>query len=122
MEQSMSRASILFRVPKSKSGSGKSKYHNMPQRGCASGREADRCRDLELLCAAGKITNLQKQVRFVLIPKQNGERSVSYVADFTYNDEDGNFVVEDCKGFRTPMYLLKKKMMLFFHKIKIKET
>jgi hypothetical protein len=118
----MSRASILFRAPKSKAGSKKSKYGNTPQRGCASGREADRCRDLELLCAAGKITNLQKQVKFVLIPKQNGERSVSYIADFTYFDEDGHFVVEDAKGFRTPMYRLKKKMMLFFHNIKIKET
>lgn len=122
MGSSMSRASILFRVPKNRNDSRRNKYGNTPQRGCASGREADRCRDLELLCAAGKIKELRKQVKFVLIPKQNGERSVSYIADFTYFDEDGNFIVEDAKGYKTPMYRLKKKMMLFFHGIKIKET
>jgi hypothetical protein len=56
-----------------------------------------------------------------LLPKQDGERAVYYVADFVYT-ENGKLVVEDCKGCRTEVYKLKKKMTLYFHGIKIKET
>ena len=41
--------------------------------------------------------------------------------DFVYQ-EDGHTVVEDCKGFRTPEYRIKKKLMLWVHGIKIRET
>jgi hypothetical protein len=43
------------------------------------------------------------------------------VADFTYM-EDGKLVVEDCKGFKTDVYKIKKKLMLWVHGIRIKET
>ena len=76
---------------------------------------------LRLLERAGRITNLQRQVSFVLIPKQEGERACTYVADFTYH-QDGQFVVEDCKGFKTDVYKIKKKLMLWVHGIRIKET
>ena len=76
---------------------------------------------LKLLERAGRISDLKRQVSFELIPKQQGERACSYVADFTYM-EDGKLVVEDCKGFRTDTYRLKKKMMLWIHGIRIKET
>ena len=76
---------------------------------------------LRLLERAGRITDLKRQVSYELIPKQQGERACSYVADFTYN-EDGKLVVEDCKGYRTPEYRLKRKLMLWVHGIKIKET
>lgn len=76
---------------------------------------------LKLLERAGKISDLKRQVKYELIPKQEGERACSYVADFTYY-EDGKLVVEDCKGFRTDAYKIKKKLMLWVHKIKIKET
>lgn len=76
---------------------------------------------LKLLERAGKISDLKRQVKYELIPKQEGERDCSYVADFTYY-EDGKLVVEDCKGFRTDAYKIKKKLMLWVHKIKIKET
>lgn len=76
---------------------------------------------LRLLERAGRISDLKRQVSFELIPKQEGERACSYVADFTYM-EDGKLVVEDCKGFRTDTYRLKKKMMLWVHGIRIKET
>ena len=76
---------------------------------------------LQLLERAGKISDLKRQVKFELIPKQDGERAVHYVADFTYY-ENGKLVVEDTKGFKTDAYKLKRKLMLWVHHIKIKET
>lgn len=76
---------------------------------------------LRLLERGGKISDLKRQVSFELIPKQEGERACSYVADFTYY-QDGKLVVEDCKGFKTDVYRLKKKLMLWVHGIRIKET
>lgn len=76
---------------------------------------------LRLLERAGKIQNLQRQVKFELIPKQDGERACTYVADFVYM-ENGKQVVEDCKGFKTDAYKMKRKLMLWVHGIKIKET
>ena len=76
---------------------------------------------LKLLERGGAISDLKRQVSFELIPKQEGERACSYVADFTYL-EDGKLVVEDCKGFKTDVYKIKKKLMLWVHGIRIKET
>lgn len=76
---------------------------------------------LRLLERAGKIKDLKRQVSFELIPKQNGERACNYIADFTYY-EDGKLVVEDCKGYKTDVYRLKKKLLLWTHGIRIKET
>lgn len=76
---------------------------------------------LRLLERAGKISDLKRQVSFELIPKQDGERACTYVADFVYY-EDGKMVVEDCKGFKTDVYRIKKKLMLWVHGISIKET
>lgn len=76
---------------------------------------------LRLLERAGKIKDLKRQVTFDLIPKQDGERACTYVADFTYY-EDGKLVVEDCKGFKTDVYRLKKKLLLWVHGIRIRET
>ena len=86
-----------------------------------SQKEYNRWCNLRLLERAGKISDLKRQVSYELIPKQNGERACSYVADFVYN-EDGKTVVEDCKGFRTEGYKIKRKLMLWVHNIKIKET
>jgi hypothetical protein len=83
-------------------------------------KEANRWCELRMLEKAGLIQDLQRQVKFELIPKQDGERAVHYVADFVYV-EDGKKIVEDVKGMRTKEYRLKKKMMLFFHGIRIKE-
>ena len=87
----------------------------------ASVKEYHRWGMLKLLERAGRISDLKRQVSYELIPKQKGERACSYVADFTYM-EDGKLVVEDCKGFRTPEYRLKRKLMLWVHGIRIKET
>lgn len=102
-----------------------------------SKKEAARYQDLMLLERAGKIKDLRRQVKFILIPAQREtvwnekkckyedgkviEREVAYVADFVYT-EGGFMVVEDAKGFRTPEYILKRKMMLFFHRIRIREV
>lgn len=88
-----------------------------------SKKEARRHQELLLLQRAGKITNLERQVKFELIPKQDGERACTYVADFVYNLVDtGEKVVEDTKGYKTEVYRIKKKLMLWVHKIRIIET
>lgn len=78
-----------------------------------------------LLERAGAIQNLQRQVKYQLIPSQRiagkvVERACSYVADFVY-DRDGETVVEDTKGVKTPEYIIKRKLMLWVHGIRIRE-
>lgn len=90
-----------------------------------SAKEARRYGELVLLERAGQISSLERQVRFELIPSQyrDGrcvERAAHYIADFVYM-EDGKKVVEDTKGFRTKDYILKRKLMLMVHNIRIKE-
>ena len=75
---------------------------------------------------AGKIQNLKRQVKFELIPTQYKDgkcifKKTSYIADFTYI-ENGEFIVEDSKGFKTEVYNIKKKLMYQVHGIIIKET
>jgi hypothetical protein len=86
--------------------------------------EARRYQELVLLQRAGKISELSVQVPFTIIHKQPGERAVKYVSDFTYR-ENGELVVEDVKGGKataTPVYKIKKKLMLLVHGIRIKEV
>ena len=101
-----------------------------------SKKEYLRYQELKLLERAGKISDLQRQVKFVLIPAQREpdttgsrggvkkgkviELECSYIADFVYWDEGGQ-IVEDTKGFKTKDYLIKRKLMLWVHGIKIKE-
>lgn len=105
------------------------KYGNTPTNGHASKREAKRAAELRLLEKAGQIRDLREQVKFELIPKQDGERACTYAADFAYfepvSDKSGDYwspVYEDCKGFRTPVYRLKRKLMLHVHGIRVRET
>ena len=87
-----------------------------------SQKEYQRYAVLRLLEKAGKISELKRQVTFELIPKQDSERACNYVADFVYFDANGNTVVEDCKGFRTEAYKIKRKLFLYRYGIKILET
>ena len=87
----------------------------------ASRKEGKRYQELRLLERAGEIQGLQLQTPYVLIPKQNGERACKYIADFVYM-EDGKQVVEDVKGKLTPVYIIKRKLMLWVHGIKIREV
>lgn len=103
-----------------------SKYRNQKWGGFDSKKERLRYQELLLLEKAGKIQGLTRQVRFELIPSQYDgkkcvERACNYIADFTYW-VDGEFIVEDCKGFRTKDYIIKRKLMYYFRKIRIKET
>lgn len=102
-----------------------SKYHNIKTTTSDgithdSIKEANRWCELKLLERAGRIQHLQRQVKYALIPKQEGERAVEYIADFVYR-ENGNLVVEDVKGKKTKDYIIKRKLMLWVHGIKIKE-
>lgn len=105
-------------------------------------KERDRYVVLKLLERAGKITGLERQVKFELIPSQREEstevykagpqkglpkpgaiieKPCTYVADFTYY-QDGKYIVEDAKGCKTEAYKIKKKLMLWVHGIRIKES
>ena len=88
----------------------------------ASRREHGRAVELQIMERAGLISELQEQVVFQLIPQVGEERPASYVADFVYTDEHGNKVVEDCKGFKTKEYLLKRKLMRWIYGIAIRES
>lgn len=106
-----------------------------------SRKEASRYEELLLLQKAGAISGLRRQVRYVLIPAQREwcdeiytrgenkgknkpgkvlERECTYIADFVYY-QNGEVVVEDTKGFRTKEYIIKRKLMLYMHHIRIKE-
>lgn len=108
------------------------KYGNQKTVTCGmefdSRKEADRWDELQLLQRGRIIKDLERQVKFVLIPAQyeNGkliERAVTYIADFVYTDaKTGEKVVEDTKGMRTKEYVLKRKMMLYLRGIRIKEV
>jgi hypothetical protein len=91
-----------------------------------SKREANRYCELALLEKAGQITELELQKEFTLIPSQRidgkvVERACKYKADFSYM-ENGKHIVEDTKGFKTKDYIIKRKLMLYIHKIQIKEV
>ena len=125
----------------------KSKYYNVKTKTSDgnifdSHKEARRWEQLLLLQRAGKIVELRRQVPYELLPNQyesyprysktgrrlkDGqrliERKVEYVADFVYTDADtGETTVEDTKGIKTKDYILKRKLMLLIHGIKIKEV
>ena len=68
------------------------------------------------------VKSIQTQVVYELIPKQKGERACSYKADFVVEYLSGEVVVYDVKGMRTPLYVVKRKLMLWVHGIQIKEV
>lgn len=118
------------------------KYHNTKAYAygalCDSQREARRWVELNLLLRVGEISDLRRQVKYILIPAQREpdkvgkrggkikgkliERECAYIADFVYVDNaSGETIVEDTKGFRTPDYIIKRKLMLYMYGIRIKE-
>jgi len=62
------------------------------------------------------ISELKLQVPFPII--HNGVKICKYIADFTYI-QDNVYKVEDLKGFETPEFKLKKKMVKAFYDIDI---
>lgn len=112
------------------------KYNNVKYKGYDSIREYRRAQALKLLEKKGAISDLQEQVKYELIPTQYRyfevqgvrkmlkkkellERSVCYYADFVYC-KDGELVVEDSKGVETKEYIIKRKLMLHVHGIRVK--
>lgn len=97
-----------------------------------SQKESIRYLGLLNLQRSGIISKLQLQPKFYFTI--NGEnvrypntksgakgREITYSADFEYI-EDGKRVIEDCKGFRTDIYKLKKALIEAIHGITILET
>ena len=81
-----------------------------------SKKEAERYEDLMAMLKAGEITDLKLQHTFTLqeaYKDPDGEKvaGIKYIADFTYYDSAGNFVIEDVKGVKTDVYKIKKKLM-----------
>ena len=88
----------------------------------ASRKKSKRYQELRLLERAGEIQDLRLQTPYELIPKQNGERACKYIADFVYI-ENGKQIVEDAKGYKgDPVWIIKRKLMLWVHGIKIREV
>ena len=87
----------------------------------------------------GEISDLRRQVEYLLIPAQYGteirhlktkdkevrvllERPCSYIADFVY-ERNGKTIVEDCKGAKaiiTETAKIKKKLLLWVHGIELR--
>ena len=104
-----------------------------------SKKELYRWIQLRTLEKAGKLSNLQRQKKFLLVPAQYEpdtvgprggkikgkliEKEVAYYADFVYFDEETKeAVVEDAKGVRTPEYVIKRKLMLYLKGYRIREV
>lgn len=113
-----------------------------------SAKEARRYWELKMMERAGRISDLQRQVAYILIPTQRAEgtevykrgpnkgqrkpgevleKECRYVADFVYT-QDGETVVEDVKGYRDPSsaayakFVIKRKLMLERYGIQIQEV
>lgn len=95
-----------------------------------SKKEAARYQELKLREQAGEIQDLRLQPSFDLEATfwMMGGESVQikiggYVADFKYIERETQAVViEDVKGFKTPLYRWKKKHVEAQYGIEIKET
>lgn len=96
-----------------------------------SKKEAARYQELKTLQRAGKISDLKVQPRFVLVKgvKFSGDKrakpDIRYTADFSYINEQGEYIVEDVKSETTKKktdYKMRRHMMLAFHGIEVKET
>lgn len=123
-----------------------SKYHSK-KTPCNHGHvhdsrtEANRCNVLHQLEQMKKISGLETQKKYVLIPAQRAkgegfytkgknkgkpkpgkviEKECAYYADFVYYKDD-ELIVEDVKGVKTEAYKIKKKLMLERYGIRITE-
>lgn len=84
---------------------------------------------LKLLEDAGKIKDLKLQVKYELQPKfKSGNKNIqdiSYIADFTYLDEENKLHIVDVKSEATKkdkVYRLKKKLFQYKYALNIEEV
>lgn len=72
------------------------------------------CR-LKLLERGGAISNLMRQVPYILIPTIRTTagtlKQITYYADFVY-EENGIVCMVDTKGFETETYKIKKRLLI----------
>lgn len=100
-----------------------------------SKKESQRYMELRMLAKANIIKDLKWQVPFELKIRKFEVNGVlidigywfmnRYIADFTYYDQNGNYVVEDVKSEVTRNlrpYKMKKKLLKLIYKIEIKEV
>lgn len=104
---------------------GQSKYRNRitEAKGIKfhSKKEARRYEELFLMEKSGDIAHLETQVKMPI--SINGKHICNYLADFVYSDLlAGKVIIEDCKGMRTPLYKLKKKLVEAQYGVTILET
>jgi hypothetical protein len=85
----------------------------------ASKREANRYAELRLELRASEITDLELQRPFSL--DVNGFHVCDYVANFVYG-RNGVQIVEDAKGKRTDVYVIKRALMRAVYGIEIVEV
>ncbi len=97
------------------------KYGNEKSGGYASKHEADIAGKLATLQRMGTIRDLKEQVRITLVPASGKIRASVYVADFTWFDAHNVLHVGDAKGFKTPVYRLKKKLAALLLNVTIEE-
>lgn len=69
---------------------------------------------------SGELVSLELQVKYPLVV--NGVNIGFYKADFRETWKSGRVDVVDFKGLRTPVYMLKKKLMKALYGISIKEV
>lgn len=111
------------------------KYGNVKVGGFDSRKEAVYGRQLELQKrvrdARLRVVKIERQVPFLLIPTQRDglgrllEKLVQYKADFRVTYADGHSEVVDVKSPITrmlPAYVLKRKLMLQVHGIRVIEV
>lgn len=73
----------------------------------------------------GKISNLERQVKYVLLPKQVDSKGkflyhpIEYKSDFEYDDINNTHHTLDTKGILTPDFRLKQKLFYYVFKRKI---
>lgn len=84
-----------------------------------SKKEARYYQELKLLQRGGVVKSFELQVAYIL---QDGFRhkscrrqqeAITYVADFVVHYTDGHTEVIDVKGYKTEVYKIKKKLLLY---------
>ena len=90
--------------------------------------ECERYMYLKALEQQKVISNLQRQVKYVLLSSQKDSKQqktiecgIPSLSDFVYK-KGSQTIVEDVKGMKTDVYKIKRKLMLYFHGIRIKEV
>jgi Protein of unknown function (DUF1064) len=83
--------------------------------------EFSRYNTLKTLEKAGLIKNLTLQPKFDFTLPNIKKKLFTYIADFSYQNELGQTIIEDVKGVKTPVYRLKKKLIEALYGIEIVE-